>query len=75
MNEVIEQAQKVSRELTMYNRCEKASKELHQLKNDRGSLAMELLELTEEQIDRALDRANMSAKAYISELKHLLGKR
>jgi len=62
MQDIIERAERVARELTNFKRYGKAKDELYRLQNGKGSLVLELLQVEPRQIDQALVRADQETE-------------
>jgi hypothetical protein len=64
-SKILAQAQQVSTLLTDYKRYNKANTELKRLYQGRGSLTLELLEIPNDQVERALDRTEQELHSVI----------
>jgi len=67
MQNIIEQAQSIAYNLQGYKRAEKILQELSKAQ-DRPSLMFEMLEVSKEQIELAIDRALTDRDSYLKDI-------
>jgi len=72
IDEMIQTAGAISRELGRVKRAEKTLEELHRIQNGRVKQFEGMLEFTESQIDVAMDRANEEFNYSLNELRKVM---